>query len=437
MTLSIDGQQNHGVGIDNAQAGASLTFRQYLGQRLSMILGMNVHTQHDGVTDPSGTGTPVTSSGTVAQTEVGIDYRPSSRLALTVDRTATFAGTGVDTTQPAQTIAQLTYNMDKRGKFYVRELISDAPVAAFAQATSNLSIAGNATHATQFGIERTLSPATTVTSDYLISQTGSGTDIYSAIGVQEKFRVGKDLGGNLFVQSANASGASAEGFTVWGATLNYASPNGLRAALAYQTRTGSTGGSTLSAGFAGPINPNASIVGSLNHAYSGNSASVNDQVSLAYRPAADDRLISLFGWQRSSGTASLTAGAGTDVVSFEELFRPWDGFEVAGRFAYKLDGDSFYKAHTSLAGVRVRQNLGRRFDVGAEVRQLNAANIPGARSTDFAVESGYQIGGGSRIAAGYNFSGSADPSLTGTPVRRGFYVTFTTLVDRIFGWGKQ
>jgi len=437
LTLSIDGQRNSGVGIDNAQAGASLTFRQYLGQRLSMILGMNVHTQHDGVIDPSGTGTPVTSSGTVAQTEVGIDYRPTSRLALSVDRTATFAGTGVDTTQPAQTIAQLTYNMDKRGKFYVRELISDAPVAAFAQATSNLSIAGNATHATQFGIERTLSPATTVTSDYLISQTGSGTDIYSAIGVQEKFRIGKNLGGNLFVQSANASGASAEGFTVWGATLNYASPNGLRAALAYQTRTGSNGGSTLSAGFAGPINPNASIVGSLNHAYAGNAASVNDQVSLAYRPAADDRLISLFGWQRSSGTASLTAGAGTDVVSFEELFRPWDGFEVAGRFAYKLDGDSFYKAHTSLAGVRVRQNLGRRFDVGAEVRQLNAANIPGARSTDLAIESGYQIGGGSRIAAGYNFSGSADPSLTGTPVRRGFYVTFTTLVDRIFGWGKQ
>ncbi len=435
LTLAIDGQSNHGVGIDNAQAGASLSYRQYLGTRLSMLLGMNVHTQHDGLVDPTGTGTPTISSGTVAQTEVGIDYRPSSKLSLSVDRTASLGG-GIDTTQPAQTIAQLTYDMDKRGKFYIRELFSDAPVAAFAQATSNISIAGNSTHATQFGIERSLSPATTVTSDYLISQTGSGTDIYSAIGVQEKFRIGKNLGGNLFVQSANARGADATGFSVWGATLNYSSPNGLRAALAYQTRSGSTGGSTFSAGFAGPINPNLSIVGALSHAYSGGSASVNDQVSLAYRPATDDRLISLFGWQRSSGTATLVSGSGTDVVSFEELFRPWDGFEVAGRFAYKLDGDSFYKAHTSLSGVRVRQNVGKRFDVGAELRRLSATNIPGAQSTDLAVEGGYQIGGGSRIAAGYNFSGSVDPTLTGAPTRRGFYVTFTTLVDRIFGWGK-
>jgi hypothetical protein len=110
---------------------------------------------------------------------------------------------------------------------------------------------------------------------------------------------------------------------------------------------------------------------------------------------------------------------------------------LAGRFAYTLDGDSFYKAHTSLAGLRVRQNVGRRFDVGAEVRELNAANIPGARATDFAAEGGYQLGGGSRVAVGYDFSGSVDPTLTGTPTRRGFYVTFTTLVDRIFGWGKQ
>jgi hypothetical protein len=437
MTLEIDGQQNKGVGIDNAQAGASLSYRQYLGSRLSMLLGMNVHTQHDGITDP--TGTPSLTSGTVAQTEVGIDYRPTQRLSLSVDRTSTLSGDGEDTTQPAQTVAQLTYDMDKRGKIYVRELISDAPIAAFAQATSDLSLGGNSTHATQIGIERTLSPATTVTSDYLISQTGTGTDIYSAIGVQEKFKLGKNLGGNFFVQSANASGVGATGFSVWGATLNYASPNGLRAALAYQTRSGLTGGSTLSAGFAGPINPNVSIVGALSHAYSGGSASVNDQVSLAFRPTTDDRLISLFGWQRTSGAAALesTAGAGTDVVSFEELFRPWDGFEVAGRFAYKLDGDSFYVAHTSLAGLRVRQNFGRRLDVGAEVRELNAANIPGARATDVAVEGGYQIGGGARAAVGYNFSGSVDPTLTGTPQRRGIYVTFTTLVDRIFGWGKH
>jgi len=440
LTVSIDGQRNSGVGIDNAQANASVSYRRYLSQRLSVLLGLNVHTQHDGIADPNGPGAPVLASGSFGQAEVGIDYRPSNKLSLSVDRTSTLSGNSADSTQPSQTTAQLTYDMDKKGKIYVRELLSDSPVAAFAQATTGLALASNSSRATQFGIERDLSPATTVTSDYLITQTGSGTDIYSAMGVQEKFKIGKNVGGNFFLQSANASGAGATGFTVWGATVNYAAPNGLRAALAYQTRGGGTaGGSTLSAGFAGPIDPNLSIVGTINHAYAPASAAVNDQVSLAYRSAYDDRWVSLFGWQRTSGSSAFggTGSSDSDVVSFEELFRPWDGLEVAGRFAYKLDGDSTYLAHTSLAGLRVRQRLGRRFDAGAEVRELNAANIPGARAVDFAAEAGYQIGEGARAAVGYNFSGAIDPTLTGAPTHRGIYFTFTTLVDRIFGWGKQ
>ncbi|MGZ3499640.1 MAG: hypothetical protein ACXVAK_19110, partial [Vulcanimicrobiaceae bacterium] len=70
-------------------------------------------------------------------------------------------------------------------------------------------------------------------------------------------------------------------------------------------------------------------------------------------------------------------------------------------------------------------------------RLLEAVHIPGARATDFAVEAGYQLGSSARIAAGYNFSGSVDPTLTGHPQRKGLYVTFATLVDRIFGWGAR
>ncbi len=441
LTVSIDGQRNSGLGIENSQNNANLSYRQFLGQRLSVLLGLNVHTQHDGIIDPSSP-VPVLASGSFTQTEVGLDYRPTSRITFNIDRTSTISGDNSQTTQPAQTVASLTYDMDKHGKLYVRELYSDAPVSAFAQATSTLAIATNSTRATQFGIERDLSPATTVTSDYLITQGGSGVDIYSALGVQEKFRIGKTLGGNLFVQSANARGVGAQGFTVWGATLNYAATNGLRAALAYQTRTGASGGSTLSAGFAGPINDNMAIVGSLNHAYSSGvtgTTGINDQVSVAFRPSQDDRSISLLGWTRTSGSSNFggTGDDDTDVISFDQLYRPWYGLEIAGRFAYKLDGDAVYLAHTSLASLRVRQNIGRRFDIGAEVREQNAANIAGARATDFAAEAGVQIGGGARAAVGYNFSGSVDPTLTGQPERKGLYVTFTTLVDRIFGWGKQ
>ena len=130
------------------------------------------------------------------------------------------------------------------------------------------------------------------------------------------------------------------------------------------------------------------------------------------------------------------AGTRSDVASFEEFWRPAASIEVAGRAAYKLDGDGTYAAHTSLFGLRVRKNVGKRFDLGAEVRALALPGVANSASSDFAAEAGYRIGDGTRAAAGYTFHGSVDPSLTGQPTHRGLYFTLTTLVDRLFGWGS-
>ena len=53
------------------------------------------------------------------------------------------------------------------------------------------------------------------------------------------------------------------------------------------------------------------------------------------------------------------------------------------------------------------------------------------------LESRVRLGDSTRFAAGYNFSATADPSLATTPVHRGFYTTITSVVDHLFGWGKQ
>jgi hypothetical protein len=42
-----------------------------------------------------------------------------------------------------------------------------------------------------------------------------------------------------------------------------------------------------------------------------------------------------------------------------------------------------------------------------------------------------------RLGAGYNFSGSPDPNLVSAPTRRGVYATATSVIDNIFGWGKD
>jgi hypothetical protein len=48
-----------------------------------------------------------------------------------------------------------------------------------------------------------------------------------------------------------------------------------------------------------------------------------------------------------------------------------------------------------------------------------------------------RLGDNVRVGAGYNFSATADPSLATTPVHRGVYLTVTSVVDRLFGWGRR
>jgi len=146
--------------------------------------------------------------------------------------------------------------------------------------------------------------------------------------------------------------------------------------------------------------------------------------------------VTIAGFEAQDGNVSAL-GEHTQLLSLEELYRPDRMLEIAGRYAYKLDGDSYYPAHSSLFGLRLTQRIGHRFDVAGETRYLAAHDIAGASTTALALEAGYRVGGEMRIAAGYNFEGSPDPSLALAPTRRGVYATATSVIDRIFGWGKD
>ncbi len=442
LTLEADGQRNHGAGVEDAQNNASLLWNTAVNKTISLLFGVQAHAQQNvplTISPPLTGSSPepnVLQRSTQMQAQLGFDWKPSKRVGLNVQRDQDLTGATAQTTQPAQTSAELSYAFDDRSKVFVRQLLSDSAATAFAQSAGALGLTNLGTRSTQIGFERAMSPAMNVESDYLITDTGNATDIYSALGVTQKFSIGKRLSGNLTMQQANASGAGAAGFTVYGGSVAYSDSKDFRAALAYQSRTGSLGGTTFSGGLTGHVGPNIAVLGTLNQVSGSGTNAADDRISLAYRPQNNDTLVSLLGYERLTGTSSLLPER-TDVLSFEEVYRPWNTFELAGRVAEKLDGDGYYAAHTSLFGLRARQNVGTRFDVGAELRMLNAANVPGAQTTDVAAEAGYTIGNDARLAAGYNFSGSIDPTLSGKPQRKGFYFTFTTLIDRIFGWGAS
>ena len=458
LTAHVDHNANVGVGYANAETDAGIHLHERVRKRLTFGIGVDRRSYAGGSSyvapqiagqpvDPTPT-TPPTALGTIAalgqnptgavtQADVQVDYRISPTVDLSLGRIADVGGTSdAALSQPSQTTAQLGVDFPKKGRAYVRELWSGAPTQSFAAASSSLTTQALATRSTAIGFERSLGSATSVDTEYVVDHTGSGSDIFEALGVKERFIYTKRFNGDVTVQRGNAIGGSASGFNLYGATLAYTGGDRFRGTGSYQLRTGSAPGVTFAVAAAGALTQELSVIGAVDDARSNGFVTNDDRISLAFRPAQNDASVALFGYERRTGNASTLNGR-TDVLSLEELLRPTARLEVAGRYAYKLDGDGYYAAHTSLVGVRVDQRIGDRFDLASEVRALSVHDVAGASSTAFAVEGGARLGQAMRFALGYNFEGSPDPSLARAPTRRGAYATITSAIDSLFGFGAR
>ncbi len=437
VSLEYTGERQSGIGPTSTQHDLAARLVRALGRYVTANVGVLHHDQHVNLsaTPAPSSGVPALSSTGQTQAEAGIAYRSPHRLGVTLQERVTLSGSDIGSTQPSQTMAEVDYALSQRGRLFARELWSRAPSATFANTTSNLGISGSSTHAFQAGIDDALSPATTLSSSYIVNQTGNGVNVYDALGLGEHLHLSKRLSGELEVQAAKAIGSGAQGFTLSSAQFAYAAPgNALRASLGYQIRAGGSGGATFNAGLAGHLSPSVGAMGFFTRAYGNGFAAINDRFSLAYRPLGNDRFVGLFGYTRSNGASQ--SGLASGVYSLDGIYRPTERTELAARVAFKQDSAAGLPVDSLLYAARVRRYLGSRFDLGAEVRTMMVPGAVDARTTSLALEAGATLGSQTRFALGYNLAGSVDPTLTDAPSRRGFYVTVTTLVDRIFGWGK-
>ena len=466
VDVTYDAERNVGVGFQNSQNSLAAALKKKIGRRLAFAVGLAQRVYRAGSTylgvpaagqDVNAVPTPapipvasvspgaaVTSylnpDGSLTQLSLEGTYQISPVLAFDVARLIDVAGeSSAIAAQPSETQAELSLALAKKGRLFVREMWNGTPVDSFAASSIPFTGQTNGTRATAFGISRSLGNATTVDSEYVVQNTGTGTDIYSDTGVKESFVLRKRLKGDVNVERANAIGPQALGFNLYGAALSYEASRAFRATGAYQLRTGASPGSTLSLGAVGNLSGSISLLASLQNANTSGYSSDDDRVSLAVRPTGDDRAVTLVGYERRSGDGAVI-GERTDLLSAEQLFRPTRELELSGRLAYKLDGDSYYAAHTALLGLRADERLGGpggRLDLAAEARELIAANgVTDANATGAAIEAGMTVGEAIRLAVGYNVSSAPDPALSSAPRRRGLYATFTSALDSIGGWGK-
>ncbi|MBC5798864.1 MAG: hypothetical protein GIW94_02635 [Candidatus Eremiobacteraeota bacterium] len=462
LSLTYDYQKNDGFGFANAQSDLGVHLRESINKRLTFHAGIDSRASSaagSGVgafvspantlnpapvpsavatTTPAGGISNVSNyavgAGNVTQAQFGFDWKLMPTVALAAERIADVGGAGI-ASQPAQTAAQLSVDFAKKGRAYVRQLWASAPTQSFAASTTALTAPALATRSTAIGVERAVGQATSLDDEYVVERTGSGTDVFSAMGVKERFTFEKRLKGEFFMQHASAIGANVSGYNIYGFSATYGDEGQrLRGTTSYQLRTGQNPGSTLLLGLAGALSPDVSVFASANYSAAYGTSNDDARFGLAWRPSQNERGVTLLSYEQKSGSL-LPLPTRTDTMSLEQLYRPTRRLELAARYAYKLDGDAYYPARTSLFDLRAVQRLGSRFDIAGETRYLDVRHVSSAGG--FALEAGLRLGDTMRLAGGYNFSAAADPSLAAAPTRRGLYATITSVVDRIFGWGRS
>jgi hypothetical protein len=461
VSLAFDAELDSLYGAKSSDTSATLRLHHTIGKRIKATAALSERIISNNGATPSNEATSTVSqpldalapalpqsaavaavptgatAGGVTQGELGATYAFSPAVNASLDRVFDLGGTDLAaSSNPAQTTAEITAALGKGSRAYFRELWTDSATQSFALSTQALTAAAASTHVTQLGIERQIGSATTIDTEYSIENVANGSDLYAAIGVKQRVIATNTLRGDVTLQHALAAGDGTGGFDVYGLSLAYDRGSPFRATTSYQLRTGETPGATFTVGAAGYLGSGVSLISSVDDVRSVGIATEDERVGIAYRPQEDDRSSVLFGYDHLEGVGDVQ-GEETDVVSADAVHRLSAKLEATVRVAYEIDGDQYYPAHTSAAGLRLVRRLGPRLDVATDVRLSSTSDVPGSATTGYAAEIGYRIADAFRVAGGYDFTKTPDLSLAQAPHPRGFYLTATSVVTSLFGFGRD
>jgi hypothetical protein len=450
--------------VNNSDQRAAVTVRVTPSKRLKYHVGLqNDAANSNGVVDPvfgptGGTDQPAApgsfgnflpvvgvtnyaaGSGHSLGVDAGVDWRFTPHAGIDVSRLQPFSAT-TDPFAPPTTQAEFDLDAGPNGTFFVRQLWQDSSSQALAASQVGQTYAGTAQSSTSVGFEERVGP-TTYQTGYAVEHTASGTDLFDAIGLRTKIITSSNLNADGFLQFGNslyssyATPTTSPFFMAVGTSLDY-SIKSFHTTGQVQVRTGYDSGSTFQIGTTGPISPAVSLYGSYTGSYTENIFDTEGHGGLAYRPSRNDRYVTLVSYDIYRSNLTDYDAYLTNVAQVQELYRSSTRTEFAASIAYKITGDAYFAPRTMIYGIRADQKIGGRFDIGSEAHWSDVAPIGDTSATGFAVEAGYRLGSTLRLAGGYNFEGFVDPDTAINPTHRGVYVTLTTYIDRVFGWGKD
>ncbi|MBD5634688.1 MAG: hypothetical protein IAI49_09440, partial [Candidatus Eremiobacteraeota bacterium] len=309
----------------------------------------------------------------------GIAWMFTKQATLSVDERSPLSTT-TDPYDPPGTDLALEVPTGANEKFFIRQRWQLAPSDVLAATQQGTGYAGTARSSTEAGFEQQLG-ATTIESGYAVDRTANGTDLYQAIGARRSIVLGPRLTGDAFAQAGSdttsattvaGQTAPSPNFLAFGTSLTYAQ-NAFHATGQIQERTGFNSGSTLEFGAAGPVTTAVALFGSLASSHTQGFDTSSLRAGASYRPANNDRAVTLFSIDTESGDLTNFDEYVTNVAQLQEVYRPSRRTEFGASLAYKITGDQTFAPRTSIYGIRADQRVGPRLDFGAELHRSATA----------------------------------------------------------------
>jgi len=444
LSFAFQQEKNRNRSVDNQRQAVSATLTQPLAENLTLDAGIDRRNFED------------LKAGREIHSELvsaGVKWKPLPRLETSLRREQNVGE--ADPTYPTQTLLGAQYTLSSGNRIFATQRLSDAPIIPISGAETSGVLSPQSRKETAIGVESRWRQNTSLTTNYKLDASGTGTDSFAVMGIVTRLPIRSGLSVDWTLDNAIHLAGTGKGYVGGSFGFTELKEDKLLLSTRYEIRRRDRSQKIFTAGIVGQLTPSTSAVARFrNSDYgTGNIGRINDgQLAISLRPKLSDRLALLFSYNfgnaniitpgardfvnaNSETNSTIAAATGrTDRLSADGLVEIKHGFEFYSRVAAARTPGMYggSRLGTYLQG-RLQKSLFYRFDIAGEARWVRESmRTRGALVTG--IEFGTWLTRDLRIGLGYSPSGFANPGalLNSTAARGGLYLAISSKLSSIF-----
>jgi uncharacterized repeat protein (TIGR01451 family) len=434
LGVAVQEEENRTATVDNTRTTGSLKLTGQMSDQIGFLAGLDHRDFDDRISEQTVESDLLTA---------GINYHPDPRWSLSARREQNL-GAASDPSYPDGTFLTGGFQASQDLRYFLKFRDSSRPIEAIADVSAAGLTPPHSRSELQLGAETRLGSYSTLTSRYQVDNGMAGTDSFAVVGLGTRLPVSEELSVDVRGEAGLRVAGSGDDFESLSSGLSWLPREDFRATFRYELRSADGFGQTVSAAAVGKPGEDVTLVARLaasDASQMGRDTTVVDFLGgLALRPLHRDDYGLLFAWKRSDRRQG-GLGPGGDVRTLSDTYSADGVLEFTprvrffGRMALTDTTDTppglpAVATTTTLAQSRLEYQLGRRWDVAGEVRDVILWQTD-LRRDSLGLECGFWATGDLRLGLGYGFTSSKPLETEDPSIKQGFYFNLTTKLNRI------